>query len=68
MKAMTLRLPDEIAADLEAIARADETSVSDAVREAIERHIAERRKDKEFKARLRNIIERDRQVLDRLAR
>jgi Arc/MetJ-type ribon-helix-helix transcriptional regulator len=68
MKAMTLRLPAETAAELEAVARADETSVSEAVRDAIERHIAERRKDAQFKARLRKIIEDDREVLERLAK
>lgn len=68
MKAMTLRLPDDTAAELEAVARADETSVSDAVRQAIEQHIAARRQDAEFKARLRKIIEEDREVLERLAR
>lgn len=37
-------------------------------REAIEELIAERRKDKEFQARLRKMIEEDRELLDRLAR
>jgi predicted transcriptional regulator len=67
MKAMTLRLPDGTAAELEAVARTDETSVSEAVREAIDHYIAERRQDAEFKARLRKIIEDDREVLERLA-
>jgi len=68
MKSMTLRLPDEMATELAAVARADEMPVSNAVRQAIARHIAERRKDKDFKARLRKITERDREVLERLAR
>lgn len=66
-KNMTLRLPSEQAAELEAVARADGVSVSDAVRQAIVEHINRRRQDKEFKARLRRIIEEDREVLERLA-
>jgi Arc/MetJ-type ribon-helix-helix transcriptional regulator len=67
-KAMTLRLPADQAAELEAVARADGKAVSESVREAISALIAERRKDKEFRARLRKMIEEDRAILDRLAR
>jgi primosomal protein N'' len=35
---------------------------------AIDQLIAERRKDKEFQARLRKMVEEDRAILDRLAR
>jgi hypothetical protein len=55
-------------AELEAVARTDGKAVSESVREAIDALIAERRKDKEFQARLRKMIEEDRAVLDRLAR
>lgn len=65
---MTIRLDAEKAAELEAVARADEMPISEAVREAIDRHIVERRRDKEFRARVRQIIEEDRGVLERLAR
>ena len=67
-KAMTLRLPADQAAELEAVARGDGKAVSESVREAIGALIAERRKDKEFRARLRKMIEEDRAILDRLAR
>lgn len=67
MKNMTLRLQMEQAAELEAVARADGISVSDAVRQAIVEHIDRRRHDKKFKARLRRLIEEDREVLERLA-
>lgn len=67
-KAMTLRLPAEQAAELEAVARADQTTVTDAVREAIDKLIAERRRDKEFQARLRTMMQEDRKILERLAR
>ena len=67
-KAMTLRLPADQAAELEAVARADGKAVSESVREAIDALIDERRKDKEFQARLRQMVEEDRAILDRLAR
>lgn len=66
-KAMSLRLPEEIAAELAAVARADDIPVSEAVREAIEHHIAARRADKSFQKRLRKRLEEDRQVLERLS-
>ena len=65
---MTLRLSAEQAEELEAVARAQGISVSDAVREAITEHIDRKRKDKVFRARLRAVLERDREILDRLAR
>jgi Arc/MetJ-type ribon-helix-helix transcriptional regulator len=68
IKAMTLRLPADKAAELEAVARADSKAVSDVVREAINLLIEDRRKDKDFRARLSQMIEDDRAILDRLAR
>jgi Arc/MetJ-type ribon-helix-helix transcriptional regulator len=67
-KNMTLRLPPEQADELEAVARAEGISVSDAVREAITEHIGRKRKDKAFRDRLRAVMERDREILERLAR
>lgn len=67
-KAMSLRLPADQAAELEAVARADEMPVSEAVREAIESHISARRADKDFQKRLKRRLEEDREVLERLAR
>ena len=66
-KAMTLRLPADQAAELEAIARIDNVPVAVAVRDAIDARIAQRRNDKDFQARLRTIVEQDRAILDRLA-
>ena len=67
-KNMTLRLSAEQAAELEAVARAEGVSVSDAVREAIAEHIERKRQDKAFRERLRAVMERDREILERLAR
>lgn len=68
MKAMTLRLPADQAVALEAVARADEMPVSEAVRTAIEAHIEARRSDPEFRERVAKIIQENQQVLERLAR
>ena len=65
-KNMTVRLDPELAAALEAVARADEMPVSEAVRNATDAHIEMRRGDAEFRERLAKVIERDREVLERL--
>ena len=67
-KNMTLRLTAEQADELEAVARAEGISVSDAVREAIAEQIERKRKDKAFRARLQTVMKRDREILERLAR
>lgn len=66
-KAMTLRLPADKAAELEAVARVDNVPVAEAVRTAIDERIERRRQDKDFQDRLRTIVEQDRAILDRLA-
>ena len=66
-KAMSLRLPEDKAAELAAVARADDMPVSEVVREAIDNHIAARRADKDFQKRLKRRLEEDREVLERLA-
>jgi predicted transcriptional regulator len=66
-KTMTLRLSDEQAANLEAMARVDEMPVSEAVRLAIDERIKARRADKEFQARIKRMLEEEREVLKRLA-
>ena len=67
-KAMTIRLTTEQAAELEAVAGTDGIPVSEAIRAAIAEHIEGRRKDKEFRKRLRASIQRNRKILERLAR
>ena len=67
-KAMSLRLPEDKAAELAAVARTDEMPISEVVREAIYNHIAARRADKDFQKRLKRRLEEDREVLERLAR
>lgn len=64
---MSLRIAQEQAAELSAVARADEMPVSEAVREAIDKHIADRRADPNFQLRLKAILEADQKTLERLA-
>lgn len=53
-KALNLRLPESKVEELAAVAQADGVHISDAVREAIDRHIAARRADKDFGRRQRS--------------
>jgi len=64
---LSLRLPETMADEIAAVARTDDMSVSEAIREAIADHIAIRRADKAFKDRLKKRLEEDREVLERLA-
>lgn len=66
-KAMTLRLSQEQAEALEAVARADGVPVAEAVRVAINEHIERRRGDKAFQDRLRASLERNQRILEKLA-
>ncbi|MFZ4515713.1 MAG: toxin-antitoxin system HicB family antitoxin [Acidimicrobiia bacterium] len=67
-KNFTVRLPDELAADAEALARVEGQSLNETIKQALTESIERRRKDPKFKARIRKIIEEDREILDRLAR
>jgi predicted DNA-binding protein len=67
-KVMSLRLPEDIAAEIAAVARADGIPVSQAIREAIEHHIAARSADKDFKERLKRRLQEDREVFERLTK
>jgi hypothetical protein len=53
---------------LELVARADGQTLTEAVRIAIDAHIAERRSDKDFKERLRQRHEQERALYERLSR
>ena len=67
-KNLTVRLDDELAADTEALARAEGKSLNETVKQALGEAVERRRKDPKFKARLRRIIEEDRELLERLAK
>jgi hypothetical protein len=65
---LTIRLPDDVAADAEALARVEGTSLNETVRQSLVEAVERRRKNPAFKARLAKIIEEDRELLERLAR
>jgi hypothetical protein len=52
----------------EALARAEEKSLNETVKLALAEAVERRRRDPRFKARLRKIIEQDRELLERLAK
>ena len=66
IKVTTVRLEKELADELAAVARVDGMSASDAIREAVAGHVAERRADPDFQKALRVRMEEDRQVLEQL--
>lgn len=66
-KGFTVRLDDEQAEELEAIAKVDGVPVAEEIRSAIGDLITERRKDADFRKRLRQSIENNQKILDRLA-
>lgn len=67
-KNLTVRLPDDLAADAEAVARADGTSLNETIKDALAEAVDRRRKDPAFKKRLRDIVKQDRELLERLAK
>jgi predicted transcriptional regulator len=67
MKTMTVRLSDEQAAALEAVAQIDQMPVSEAVRAAIDERIAARRADQAFQERRRKIMEDNQRAFELLA-
>jgi predicted transcriptional regulator len=68
MKTMSLRIDDEQARALNAVAVADGTTVSDVIRDAITDRIEKRRNDDAFQARLRKVMEESREALELLAK
>ena len=67
-KVLTVRLPAEQAQELEAVADVNGVPVAEEVRAAIAAHIEARRKDTAFRERLRASIERNKSILEKLAR
>ncbi|HKF82259.1 MAG TPA: ribbon-helix-helix protein, CopG family [Solirubrobacterales bacterium] len=67
-KVLSLRLPEEIAAQIAAVARANGVSVSRAIRVAIEDYVAAELSDQAFKARLKKRLEEDREIFERFTK
>jgi predicted transcriptional regulator len=64
----TVRLPEELADRVEAVARVRGTSVNALIVESLAAEIERVRTDKDFTDRARKLLERDKELLDRLAR
>lgn len=67
-KNITVRLPDELAAEAEAVARAEGRSLNETVKQALAEVVERKRQNPAFKKRLRQLIEQDRELLERLAK
>jgi len=67
-KQTTVRLPDDLAADAEAVARVRGDSVNQLIIDALAAEIERVRADDDFTARAKKLLERDREILDRLAK
>lgn len=66
-KVLSLRLSEEMAAEIAAIARVDEVPVTEAIREAIANHVDSRQASEEFRQRLKQRLEEDRKALERIS-
>lgn len=64
----TVRLPDELADQADAVARVRGTSVNALIVESLSTAIDLVRADDDFTERARKLLERDKELLDRLAR
>lgn len=67
-KQTTVRLPDELADQAEAVARVKGTSVNALIIESLAAEIQRVRDDNDFTSRARDLLKRDQELLDRLAR
>jgi predicted DNA-binding protein len=66
-RATTVRMPEELAEKADVVARGRGISVNALMLEALEAEIERVRHDDGFMKRLRDLAERDREILDRLA-
>lgn len=67
-KQTTVRLPEELADQAEAVARVRGTSVNQLIVDSLAAEIERVRADDDFTARARRLLERDKELLERLAR
>ena len=67
-KQTTVRLPEELADQAEAVARVQGKSVNALIVDSLAAEVERVRADKDFTKRARKLIERDKELLDRLAK
>lgn len=64
----TVRIPDELADDAEAVARVRGESLNQLIVEALSSEIDRVRADTDFTARAKLLLARDREIINRLAK
>jgi predicted transcriptional regulator len=67
-KQTTVRLPEELADQAEAVARVQGKSVNALIVDSLAAEVERVRADKDFTKRARQLIDRDKELLDRLAK
>lgn len=67
-KTTTVRLPEDLADQVEVVARGRGVSVNAVVVDALLAEVERVKTDKQFMAHLRKVTERDKEILDRLAK
>jgi len=67
-KQTTVRLPDELADEAEAVARVQGTSVNQLIIDSLKTEIERVRTDEDFTSRAKRLLERDKELLERLAK
>jgi len=66
-KTTTVRMPDDLAETAEVVARGRGISVNALVIDALKAEFDRVKQDQDFMAKLRELTERDKEILDRLA-
>ena len=64
----TVRLPDKLADEAEAVARVQGGSLNQLIVDSLETEIERLRSDEDFTARANRLLARDKEILDRLAK
>lgn len=66
-KATTVRIPEDLADTAEVVARVRGVSVNQVILDALQAEVDRVRQDDEFVGLVRALVERDKEILDRLA-
>lgn len=67
-KQTTVRLPDDLADEAEAVARVQGSSVNQLIIDSLTAEIERVRSDEDFTSRAKLLIERDKELLERLGK
>ncbi len=64
---ISVRVPEDVAAEVALIARVEGVNVSEVIRAGVYRHLSALRTDPAFQDRLRKRLDEDREILERYA-